>query len=95
MERERGDLAENLGRDAPERRQAATRTSRPVSGDRLWRQHRGESVYEETQDTKNNFFPGQTPAGVQGPPSKNRLKAALSSRDERVQARARCDLRQS
>ena len=43
MERERGDLAENLGRDAPERRQAAARAAAFV-GLVLWREHGGELV---------------------------------------------------
>ena len=41
---EGGDLPENLWRDAPEGREASSRTSRPVGGGRLRRQHRSESV---------------------------------------------------
>ena len=43
MERERGDLPENLGRDAPERRQATARATAFV-GLILWREHGGELV---------------------------------------------------
>ena len=43
MERERGDLAENLGRDVPERRQATARATAFV-GLILWREHGGELV---------------------------------------------------
>jgi len=43
MERERGDLAEDLGREAPERRQAAARAAAFV-GLVLWREHGGELV---------------------------------------------------
>ena len=41
MERERGDVAEDLGRDAPERRQAAGRAAAAIV---LRREHRGELV---------------------------------------------------
>ena len=43
MERERGDLAEDLGRDVPERRQATARATAFV-GLILWREHGGELV---------------------------------------------------
>ena len=44
MERERGDLPEDLGREAPERRQATARAAASVSGRRRRREHRGELV---------------------------------------------------
>ena len=47
MERERGDLPEDLGRDAPERRQAAARAAASVVGRRRRREHGGESVEVE------------------------------------------------
>ena len=44
MERERDDLAEDLGREAPERREAAARAAASVVGRRLRREHGGELV---------------------------------------------------
>ena len=46
MERERGDLPQDLGREAPERREAAARAAAFV-GLVLWREHRGELVEME------------------------------------------------
>ena len=43
MERQRGDLPEDFGRKAPERRQATARAAASV-GLVLWREHRGELV---------------------------------------------------
>ena len=43
MERERGDAPEDLGREVPERREAAARAAAPV-GLVLWREHGGELV---------------------------------------------------
>ena len=43
MERERGDLPQDLGREAPERRQAPGRAAASV-GLVLWREHGGELV---------------------------------------------------
>ena len=44
MKRVGDDLPEDLGREAPERRQAAARATAAIGG-RLRREHRGELVY--------------------------------------------------
>ena len=44
MKGERSDLSENLGRDAPEGREASSRTSRPICGDRPRCEHVGERI---------------------------------------------------
>ena len=66
MERERGDLPEDLGRDVPERREAAARAAASAVGRRRRREHRGELVEVVARVVRPRMTPKPTTTLAKG-----------------------------